>query len=87
MKIKQNIVHFIRNQRQKKLLKGDIDDLFESIYITIISNIHKSLGKGLSWIIDSVIDHNIKISKCNPLAGSSCIKLPKELDHPIKRFD
>ena len=37
----------------------------------------KSLGKGLAWIIDSVTDHNISISKYNPLAGSSCIKLSK----------
>ena len=35
-----------------------------------------------SWIIDSVIEHNIYISKCNPLARSSYIKLPKELNHP-----
>ena len=39
----------------------------------------KSLGKGSRWIIDSVIDHTINISKYNPLAGSSYIKLPKEL--------
>ena len=31
-----------------------------------------------------VIDHNINVSKYNPLAGSSYIKLPKELDHPRK---
>ena len=35
----------------------------------------KSLGKGSEWIIDSVIDHNIIISKYNPLSGSSYIKL------------
>ena len=28
-----------------------------------------------------MIDHNISISGYNPLAGSSYIKLPKELDH------
>ena len=38
----------------------------------------KSLGKGSGLIIDSVIDRAISISKCNPLAGSSYIKLPKE---------
>ena len=32
----------------------------------------------------SVIDHTITISKCNSLARSSYIKLPKELDHPRK---
>ena len=41
---------------------------------------HKCSGQ----IIDSAIDHAISISKYNPLAGSSYIKLPKELDHPRK---
>ena len=36
-----------------------------------------SLGKGSGWSIDSGIDHTISISKCNSLAGSSYIKLPK----------
>ena len=59
----------------------DIDDVFQSIYTTIITNIQKSLGKTSGWIIHSVIDHTISISKYNPLAGSSYIKLLKELDH------
>ena len=64
--------------------ESDIDDVFESIYTIIISSIQKSLGKGSGWVIDSVIEHNISISKYNPLAGSSYIKLPKELDHRRK---
>ena len=64
--------------------ESDIDDVFQSIYTTIITNIQTSLGKGSGWIIDSVIDHAISISKYNPLAESSYIKLPKELDHPRK---
>ena len=43
-----------------------------------------SLGKGSGWIIDSIIHHNTNISKYNPLAGSSYIKLPKELTHDKK---
>ena len=42
------------------------------------------MGKRSGWIIDSVIEHNINISKYNPLAGSSYIRLPKKLDHPRK---
>ena len=61
--------------------ESDIDDEFKSIYTTIITNIQKSLGKDSGWIIDSVIDHTISILKYNPLAGSSYIKLPKELNH------
>ena len=44
----------------------------------------KVLGRGSGWITDSVIDHNIDISKYNPLAGSCYIKLPKESDFPRK---
>ena len=58
--------------------------MFKSIYTTIITNIKKSLGKGSDWIIDSIIYYTISISKYNPLAGSSYIKLPRELDHPKK---
>ena len=58
--------------------------MFKSTYTTITTNIWKSLRKGSGWIIDSVIDHAINISKYNPLAGSSYIKLIKKLDHPRK---
>ena len=53
-------------------------------FILVMSNMQKSLGKGSGWVIDSVIEHNISISKYNPLAESSYIKLQKELDHPRK---
>ena len=53
--------------------ESDINDVFQSIYTTLITNIQKSLGKGSGWIIDSVIDHTINISKYNRLAGSSYI--------------
>ena len=42
--------------------ESDIDDVFQSIYTTIITNIQKSLGKGSGWVIDSVIDDTISIS-------------------------
>ena len=51
---------------------------FILLYFT--SNIQKYLGKNLGWIIDLVVSHTITISKYNPLAGGSYIKLPKESD-------
>ena len=50
-------------------MNSKAEAVFESIYIMIISNIQKSLGKGSSWIIDSAIDCIINISKYNPIAG------------------
>ena len=47
--------------------ESDIDDVFESTYTTVISNIQKYLGKRSGWITDSVIDHNISILRYNPL--------------------
>ena len=62
--------------------ESEIDDVFQSIYTYIITNIEKYLGKGSGWITDSANNHTISISKYDPLAGSSYIKLLKELDHP-----
>ena len=62
----------------------DIDDVFELICSTNISNIQVSLGQGSGWIIVSVKYHNVNISMCNTLAGSSYVKFPEELDHPRK---
>ena len=85
--IKTKYDTFYSNSKAKIIIsESDIDDLFESIYTTIISNIQKSLRNGPDWIVDSVIEHNISISKYNLLAGSSYIKLPKELDYPRKKL-
>ena len=73
------------NSRAETVIsKSDNDDVFESVYSTIISNIQKNQRKDSSWIIDSVIDYSINISKYNPVAGTSYTKLPKELNHPQK---
>ena len=64
----------------------DVDDVFPSIYATVISKIEKSLGKSSAWIIDSIINHTTSVSKYNSLSGSNYIELPEELDHLRKRL-
>ena len=44
--IKQNMIPFIQTQAETVINKSDIDDVFESIYSTIKSNIQISLGNG-----------------------------------------
>ena len=74
------MTHFIQAQKKKQL----------SMKVTLMMHLNQfilqSLGKGSGYIINSVIDHNVNISKYNPLSGSSYIQLPKELDHPRKGF-
>ena len=79
---KTNYDNFYSSSKVEIIIdKSDIDDVFQSIYTTIIVNIQKFLGKCSGWISDSVIDHTISISKYSPLAGRRYIILPKELDH------
>ena len=54
--------NFYSNSKAKIIInESDIDDVFQSIYTTITTNIQKSLVKGSGWIIDSVIDHMVSI--------------------------
>ena len=63
--------------KAKKNINEYENNMLQSIYAAIIAKIQKSLGKGSHCITDSIIDHTISISKYNPLAESSYIKLPK----------
>ena len=78
--MKQNIPPFILTQKII-INQSNINDVFKSIYTMIISNTQKDLGKNFGLIIDSVVSLIINFPKCIPLAGSSYIKLPKELDN------
>ena len=44
---------FSNSEAEIIINKSDIDNVFESVYTTIISNIQDFLGKGSGWIIDS----------------------------------
>ena len=64
MTIKQNMTTFYSHSKAEKFInESDIDDVFESIYIIIISNIQKCLEKGSGWIMNLAIDHKVNISK------------------------
>ena len=75
----------LHSKAETIIYKNDIDDnIFKSIFTTVVLNIQKFVRKCSGSPINSVIEHNINISKYNPLAGSSYIKLAKEIDHPRK---
>ena len=52
---------YSRSKAETITNESDIDDVFESIYNVITSNIQKSLRKGTGWIIDSVIECDTNI--------------------------
>ena len=77
---------FIQWNASKKdlllLVNKSIEKVPDSLYTE--EQYQSFIRKKKGWIIDTVTDHTIGISKYNPLAGSSYIKLLKELDHPRK---
>ena len=79
--------NFYSNSKAQTVINDTDIANIGSIYSIVISNIQKSLGQDLGWIIDSVIDRNINISKHNPLVGSSYIKLPRKSLINIQNID
>ena len=69
---------FIHTQKQKQLLMKVILIMHLNQSILQLYQICKNFS---GWIIDSVIDHNIDISKYNPLVRSIYIGFPKQWDH------
>ena len=60
---------YLKSKAEIIIKESDTDVEFQLICTTIISNMKKSLGKVSEWINDSVLDHNINISKYNLLVG------------------
>ena len=75
MQQNNSIKQYYNSKGYTVINESDTNDVFESIYTTIVFNKQKYLGVGLGWIIDSVVSHLINISKYNPLAGRSYIRL------------
>ena len=72
------MTHFFSHSKAETIInQSDIDDVFESKYTTVISSIQNSLWKSSGWITESVIEHNINVSKYNHLAGSSYVNYGK----------
>ena len=71
-------------QKQKQLLMKAILMMSWNQSAMRSCQTYKNLLKGSDWIIDSVVNHALDISKYNPLAGSSH-KLPKQFRTPPKK--
>ena len=78
--------YYSNSKAEKTDHDPDIDNAFELIYCTIMKKIEKYQVQGSDcidwvtwWLINSMIESNIKVSKYKPMSSSSYIKLSKEL--------
>ena len=85
---KTNYDSFYSSSKAEMIInESAFDDVFKSNYTTIITNIQKSLEKGLGRITDSVIHHNINISKYNSSSWKQLYKITKRIRPSKKRID
>ena len=86
------MTYFIQTHKQKQLLMKLLLMMFLNQSILQLYQTYKNLQEKVQAGLCIQLQ-NINISKYNPLAGSSYIKLLKELDHPrrglinIRNFD
>ena len=62
----------------------DIDDALHEAFDEVLNRISNWMSEGSGWRIGSVDEHYINIYKYSPLAASSYLDLPKELQNPKK---
>ena len=73
------------NSKPKTIINADDLAPFLDVNVEqIMEDIHKWISQGSAWIIKSIEGHYINIIQYEPLAGSSYIKLPTELQHHRK---
>ena len=65
---------YSKSKAEMIINESDIDDVFQSIYTTIIT---KNFRKGSGQSTDLVIDHTVSISKCNPWLEEVILKYIK----------
>ena len=60
--------------------KFKLDQSFQEI----INRLESSISHGSGWIVEKIISQYLNLSSYLPLSGSFYIRLPKELNHPMK---
>ena len=77
--MKLNILQFI-------LTKTVINNKFklDQSFQEITYKLEYWISHGSGWIVEEIICHYLNLNSYLPLSGSTYIKLPKELDHPMK---
>ena len=66
-----------------KTIIGDKFFLDQSVE-EIIYRVEQWISHGSGWIVEEIISQYLNLSSYLPLSGSTYIKLPKELNHPMK---
>ena len=70
------------NSLTKTIINDDykLDECFSEI----IYRLENWISHGSGWNVEEIINQYLNVSSYLPLSGSTYVKLPKELNHPMK---
>ena len=79
-KVEYSLVYF------NSLTKTVINNKFKlnQSFQEIIYRLENWISRGSGWIVEEIISQFLNVSSYLPLSGSTYIKLPAELQHPMK---
>ena len=68
------------------LTKTIVGDKFflDQCFNEIIFRLENWITHGKGWIVEEIVSKYLNLSSYLPLSGSTYVKLPKELSHPMK---
>ena len=72
------------NSITKTIINLDFEYSIDKSFEEILYRIDNWINEGSGWVVESINSEYINISKYAPLFGSSFIKLPDKLKHPMK---
>ena len=58
----------------------DVGEIYNELILGILEKIEEFQNMGSGWQFEQVVSFDINVDPCTPLAGSSFIKVPKELE-------
>ena len=62
----------------------DLEELLDEVMKEISEKLSKYVVNGSGWVFDTILSHDLHISKYDPLIGSSYLELPKKLRNSMK---
>ena len=78
-KIEKVNVGFFKSNAREIINENDIETVISDADNELIIGISEWISEGSEWVIKSVDQHEIDISKCKPLKGSSYLPLTEKI--------
>ena len=72
----------VKNRNLVRL--GDLEELLDEVMEEINGKLSKYDTNGSGWVFQTILSHDLHVSKYDPLVGSSYLELPKQLRNSKK---